>query len=138
MFKGLKSLGWILGLGIAYLIAAIPLDLPPFQDKGTKQTVDLSASAANSCDANRREPEISKGNKDEIYYHADGNGPYKVDFDGHYPYKEGSNPITVPSGGKVGPYTAKVAPSANPYLYTLSNGSNCKQVSNDIGVIVKP
>ncbi len=131
-----KSLTWVIGLVIAYFIAAFPFHWPPFPRPMTTTTVNLSGSSG-SCDANPREPEVWPKDGDQIYYYADSNGPYKLDFGTDYPYYEGPNPITVPSNQKVGPFTAKPVPSTTTDLYKLSNSSNCKQASQYIGVIIK-
>jgi hypothetical protein len=137
MTRGQKSLTWIVGLIVAYLIAAFPLKWPPFKRPALTIPISLFTSGSD-CDAKPRLPEIWPKNGDKVYYSADGNGPYIVDFDGNYPYTTGSGPINVPSGRTVGPFTAAVPSSTRTYYYTLSNGSNCKQSSQYIGVIVKP
>ena len=138
MTTGQKSLTWIVSLIVAYFIAAFPLAWPPFKKRPAVTTTVQLTTSSNICDANKREPEIYPKYGDSIYYHADANGPYTLDFDGHYPYKEGSNPITVSSNGSAGPFTSNVPKTATTALYKLTNNSNCKQASQDIGVIVKP
>lgn len=137
MTRGQKSLTWIVGLIVAYFIAAFPLKWPPFKRPAATIPVSLFTTAGD-CDAKPRLPEIWPKYGDKIYYAADASGPYTVDFGGLSPYTAGSSRIYVPSGQTVGPFTAPVPLSTKTYYYTLSNGSNCKQLSRYIGVIVKP
>lgn len=135
MTRSQRSLAWILGLVVAYFVAAFPLHWAPFRRGPRTAPVSLFMSGSD-CDAKPRLPTIVPKYGDDVSYSADANGPYSVYFD-HYPYTTGSNPIRVPSGHTVGPFTAAVPPSTKTYYYTLSNGTNCKQASQYIGVIIK-
>lgn len=127
-----RSVTWIVSIVVAYLIAAFAFRLPPFHPFVTPN-ISISTEVGNVCTADPLQMGLKPG--EQTTFSGDGDGPYTIHFSKGYPFTGTPQDITVPKNGTTSAYTAQATYATN--YYSILNKLNCKQETQDIGVIIK-